>query len=84
MKLEFNLFIYRYFGSVGVSFSSEREIRKRENVLLKDNLTGKRIPLVFNSNGANGCNGVETREVPCITVTNLSSMILDYLDRHDL
>ncbi len=59
-------------------------MRKRENSLLKNTLNGKLVPLVFNSDGANGFNGVETRDVPCVSVTNLSSLILDYLDRHDL
>ena len=59
-------------------------MRKRQNVLLKDILTGSLVPLVFNSDKANGFNGVETREVPCATVKNLSFMIMDYLDRHDM
>ncbi|XP_038062587.1 uncharacterized protein LOC119733077 [Patiria miniata] len=76
--------IYMYLGSIGVTFSSERAMRKRQNVLLNDNLRGSLVPLVFNSDKASGHNGVELRDVPFVTVKNLSSMILDYLDRHDL
>ena len=59
-------------------------MRKRENSLLNENLEGKLVPLLFSSDGANGRDGVEIRNVPCVTVKNLKSMVLDYLDRHDL
>ena len=58
-------------------------MRKREEILLKDNLEGALVPMVFNSTSANGQGGKETRDVPCVVVKNLSSMVLDYLDRHE-
>ena len=58
-------------------------MRERQGILLKDNLEGTLVPLVFNSAGANGRDGMETKDVPCVIVKNLSSMVLDYLDRHE-
>ncbi|XP_022111491.1 uncharacterized protein LOC110990703 [Acanthaster planci] len=58
-------------------------MQKRQNVLLNDNLTGSLIPLVFHSDKAYGCNGVESRDVPFVHIKNLVSLVMDYLETHD-
>lgn len=68
---------------MGVSLPSERAMRHQQNTLLSDNIVGKLVPLLFKSSSADGSNGLQTREVPCVTVKDVSAMVLDYLDRHD-
>ncbi|XP_038062362.1 uncharacterized protein LOC119732830 [Patiria miniata] len=62
---------------------SERAIRKQQKQLLKDNLIGQKIKLLFNSDKADGMNGYEIREVPFVFVKDVPAMILDYLDRFE-
>ena len=69
---------------MGVSIPSEHSMRKQETALLKDNIVGKLIPLLFKSSSAKGLDGMETRQVPCVVVNDISSMVFDYLDRHDM
>ena len=77
------MLLHRYLGTMGVSLPSERAMRTQQSTLLKDNIIGKMVPLLFKSSNANGSHGFETKEVPCVTVKDVSTMVLDYLDRHD-
>lgn len=74
----------RYLGNVGIAIPSEHSMRKQQTALLKDNIEGQMIPLLFKSSGAKGLDGMETRKVPCVVVRDIKSMIFDYLDRHHM
>ncbi|XP_071796167.1 uncharacterized protein [Asterias amurensis] len=67
----------------GFTISSERKMRKQQDIFIKDNLCGEMIKLVFPSTKADGINGFETKETPFVYINNLPSLILDYLDRLD-
>ena len=58
-------------------------MRHQQGSLLKDNLRGEKIKLLFNSTEADGVNGLETRTVPYVFVHDLNIIITDYLDRLD-
>ncbi|XP_071795962.1 uncharacterized protein [Asterias amurensis] len=74
----------RYIGaSSNVKLCSERQLRKKRDSLLQDNIRGELVQVLINSSAAEGMNGLETKDVPFVYVNNLSSMILDYLDRLD-
>ena len=75
-------FLYRYIPK-GFTISSERKMRKQQDIFIKDNLCGEMIKLVFPSTKADGINGFETKETPFVYINNLPSLILDYLDRLD-
>ena len=80
----FLLLTSRYLGDAGMSLPSEHTMRKHQQSLLKDRISGSMIPLLFKSANAKGLDGMETRQVPCVTVVDLSRMITDYLDRHEM
>ena len=75
------MFNIRYMSSNNIP--SERAIRKKQKVLLKDHLEGKTIQLLFNSNAADGVNGMKLKDTPFVYVKDIGAMILDHLDRHD-
>ena len=58
-------------------------MRQTQNSLLKDNLQGEKINLLFNSTTADGKNGLSAQSVPFVFVRDIGAMIIDYLDRID-
>ena len=74
------IFIFdRYVGPATIT--SERLMRKQQKELLGDYIVGETVPLQFPSDKAHAVDGYETREVPIVTVSNLSEMVIDYLNR---
>ena len=67
----------------GQNLPSERAMRKTQKMLLKNNLVGERIKLLFTSNSAQGTNGLQLRDTPFAYVKDIGAMVMDYLDRHD-
>ena len=72
----------RYLTNAGIP--SERAMRNRQATLIGDNLVGTMELMVQSSRNAIGLDGLRTIQVPCVTVQNLHSMILDYLDRLEM
>ncbi|XP_041455390.1 uncharacterized protein LOC121408131 [Lytechinus variegatus] len=70
----------RWLKERNVSTSNEGKVRKLQENIIKDNLKGEYVPLQT-TNEVTKCQ--EIKQVPLITVKNLTSMVFDLLDEYD-
>ena len=57
-------------------------MRRRREELLKDPLEGEMIPLTFPCDTAEGFDGCIERDTPYVYIKDLTTLIVEFLDRH--
>ena len=73
---------YRYMTFIGVSISSERQMRRRRDELVHDCIEGKMMPLIFRSDNANGSCGFIVKDTPFVFIKDVPELIIEFLERH--
>ncbi len=67
---------------IGVHIASERQMRKRRDDLLADPLVAEMVPLIFEDDTADGCDGIIARDVPFVYVKSLPDLVDEFLEHH--